>query len=133
MIPPLPVPALVSHNVAGVGAGAGAGAGVTGVATTTWLNVAVTVTALFPSTVHGPVPEHVPLQPAKVEPGAGVAVSVTRVPPGYVPLQALPQLIPEGLLVTVPLPLPDFVTLTVESDGIEPHASSEYGDSAELL
>jgi hypothetical protein len=95
--------------------------------------VAVTATALFPSTVHGPVPEHVPLQPAKVEPAAGVAVSVTRVPPGYVPLQALPQLIPEGLLVTVPLPFPDFVTLTVESDGIEPHASPEYADSPESL
>ena len=36
MIPPLPVPALLSHNVAGAGAGDGAGAGgVTGVATTT--------------------------------------------------------------------------------------------------
>jgi hypothetical protein len=44
--------------------------------------VAVTVTALLPSTVQGPVPEHVPLQPANVEPVAGVAVSVTSVPPG---------------------------------------------------
>ncbi len=44
------------------------------------LNVAVTV--LFPSivTVHVPVPLHVPLQPPKVEPEAGVAVRVTDVP-----------------------------------------------------
>src|SRR5262245_49647147 len=45
---------------AGAGAGAvtgegvGAGAGVTGVATTTWLNVAVTAPEMLPSTVHGP-------------------------------------------------------------------------------
>jgi hypothetical protein len=95
--------------------------------------VVVTVTALFPSTLQGPVPEHAPLQPPNVAPAAGVAVSVTSVPPGYVALQPLPQLIPEGLLVTVPLPLPLLITLMLESDGTEPHASPEYADSPVLL
>lgn len=31
-------------------------------------------------TVHGPLPEQAPLQPAKLEPAAGVAASVTEVP-----------------------------------------------------
>jgi len=42
-------------------------------------------------------------------------------------------LIPEGVLVTVPLPLPLLMTLTLESDGTDPHASSEYVDSPETL
>jgi hypothetical protein len=42
------------------------------------------------------VPEHAPDQPEKTEPRAGVAVSVTDVP-------AL-KLVPDGLVVTVPLP-----------------------------
>jgi hypothetical protein len=48
----------------------------------------------------------VPLQPANVEPLAGVAVKVTIVPLLYDAEHALPQFIPEGLLVTVPLPVP---------------------------
>jgi hypothetical protein len=47
------------------------------------LNVAVTVTAAVTVTVQEPVPEQLPpLQPVKVEPVAGVAVSVTAVPLG---------------------------------------------------
>ena len=41
-------------------------------------NVAVTDLAAFMVTVHAPVPVHAPLQPVKVEPGAAVAVSVTK-------------------------------------------------------
>ena len=45
------------------------------------LKVAVTDVAAFMVTEHVPVPEHPPpLQPAKVEPPAGAAVSVTDVP-----------------------------------------------------
>ena len=38
--------------------------------------------SLAPSTVtvHGPDPEHAPVQPMKIDPGAAVAVSVTDVP-----------------------------------------------------
>jgi len=47
-----------------------------------------------------------PLQPANVEPEAGIAVRDTKVPEEYVSEQSVPQLIPKGLLVMVPLPLP---------------------------
>jgi hypothetical protein len=43
------------------------------------LNVAVTLRAWLMATVQPPVPLHAPLQPAKVEPEAAVAVSVTLV------------------------------------------------------
>ena len=43
-------------------------------------NAACTVWLAFMVTVHDPVPEQAPLQPAKLEPAAGVAVSVTGVP-----------------------------------------------------
>ena len=59
----------------------------------------------------------VPLQPAKVDPVSGAAVKVTRVPLLYVPEQVLPQLMPAGLLVTVPLPVPDFVIERVKVCG----------------
>lgn len=59
---PLPAPATLSANFCSV-------------------NVAVTVVAAFTVTVHGAVPVHPPpLQPVKVEPVAGVAVSVTDAP-----------------------------------------------------
>ena len=61
-------------------------------------------------TVHWPAPEQGPLQPAKLEPGAGAGVSVTEVPLGYVCEQSLPQSIPAGLLLTVPAPEPVLVT-----------------------
>src|SRR6478609_2072836 len=58
-------------------------------------------------TVHAPVPVHPPpVQPANDEPLTGVAVSVTVVPAGYVSAQSVPQLIPAGLEVTLPAPLP---------------------------
>ncbi len=44
------------------------------------LKVAVTDRAEVIDTVHVAVPVQAPLQPANVEPLAGVAVSVTRVP-----------------------------------------------------
>jgi hypothetical protein len=53
----------------------------------------------------GDVPEHPPDHPVKVEPAAGLAVKVTAVP-------AL-KLVPAGLLLTVPVPVPDLVTLRV--------------------
>ena len=63
---PLPVPAVLTVSV------------------NCWLctlKVAVTVLAELIVTVHGPVPVQL-LQPANVEPLAGVAVSVTLVPLG---------------------------------------------------
>ncbi len=78
------------------------------------LNVAVTLFAPSIVTVHVVfVPEHAPLQPANTDPLAGVAVSVTLVPELNDAEQVLPQFIPDGLLVTVPLPVPVFVTESV--------------------
>jgi len=60
------------------------------------------------------VPEQPPpLQPVNVEPEAAVAVSVTAVPCVNAAAQVEPQLIPTGELVTVPLPVPAFVTVSV--------------------
>ncbi len=55
-----------------------------------------------------------PDQPANVDPEAGVAVRVTAVPLLRVAEQVLPQLIPAGVLVTVPLPVPALRTLRVK-------------------
>ena len=51
-----------------------------------------------------------PDQPEKVELASGVAVKVTEVPWLNDAEQAVPQLIPAGLLVTVPAPVPVLVT-----------------------
>ena len=53
------------------------------------------------------MPLQAPLQPAKVELAEGVAVNVMEVPMLNGALQAVPQLMPAGLLVTVPLPVPE--------------------------
>src|SRR5436189_5076263 len=68
--------------------------------------VAVTVCAALIVTVQVPVPEQPPpLQPVKVEPAAGAAVSVTAVPLVKLAAQVAPQFIPAGALVTVPMPV----------------------------
>ena len=46
-----------------------------------------------------PVPAHAPDQPANLEPGAGLAVSVTAEPDGNLFAHVFPQLIPAGELV----------------------------------
>ena len=61
--------------------------------------------------MHVPVPVQAPDQPAKSELASGLAVSVTDVPLANFALQAEPQLIPEGLLVTLPPPVPAFWTI----------------------
>jgi hypothetical protein len=48
-----------------------------------------------------------------MEPEAAVAVSVTGVPPLYVAEQVEPQLMPDGKLVTVPVPVPVLLTVSV--------------------
>src|SRR4051812_20610219 len=52
-----------------------------------------------------PAPLHAPPQPENVEPLAGVAVNVTSVPGAKVVLHVVGQLIPAGVLVTIPLPV----------------------------
>jgi len=86
-------------------------AGVT-VNTKVGAKVAVTVVAAEIVTVQAPVPVHPPpLQPLKVEPAAGAAVSVTAVPLVKLAEQVAPQAMPAGELVTVPLPVPAGATV----------------------
>ena len=62
-----------------------------------------------------PVPVHPLIQPMKVEPVAGAAVSETRLPVGKLALQVPPQLIPAWfVLVTVPDPDPTLLTESVD-------------------
>src|SRR5581483_520223 len=70
------------------------------------LNVAVTAVPWPTVTLHGPMPEHAPDQPANWEFAPALAESVTFVPAPNFALQVCPQLIPAGLLVTVPVPGP---------------------------
>jgi hypothetical protein len=75
------------------------------------VKVAVTARAALIVTAQLPVPVQAPLQPAKVEPVAGVSAKVTLVPLAKLALQLPGQLMPAGVLVTVPLPVPAAVTV----------------------
>ncbi len=76
--------------------------------------------------VQVPVPSHGPApQPVNVDPAEAVAVNVICVPLAKPKEHVAPQLIPAGLLVTVPVPFPPgvivsvtlaLVVITVESD-----------------
>jgi hypothetical protein len=68
---------------------------------------------MLPVIVTPPVAVQLPDQPANVDPEAAMAVSVTGVPLLILAVQVLPQLIPVGLLVTVPVPVPARVTVSV--------------------
>lgn len=73
---------------------------------------AVTVWSAFIVTVHAPAPlQPPPLQPLNVEPPVGAAVRVTVLALGKSAAQVAPQEIPLGLLVTVPVPVPDLLTV----------------------
>jgi hypothetical protein len=82
---------------------------------TVWLTlkVAVAVKLAFIVTVHADVPLHAPLQPAKKAPLSGAAVNFTTVPDVKEAVQVPGQLIPDGLLVTVPVLVPARLTVNV--------------------
>ena len=68
-------------------------------------------------TVQEPVPvQPPPLQPENVEPAAGTAVKVTAVPLVKPVEQVVPQEMPAGALTTLPLPVPDCVTVSAKDD-----------------
>jgi hypothetical protein len=99
---PAPAPVLLTVRVTGSGA-----------------NVAVTLVAALNATTHAPVPEQPPpLHPEKAEPAAAAAVRVTLLPPGKVEEQVVPQLMPAGVLVTLPLPVPERLTLSETGCGV---------------
>jgi hypothetical protein len=76
-----------------------------------FVKVAATLCAEFIVTVQLPVPVQAPLQPAKVEVASAAAVNVTDDTGEYVAEHVEPQLMPPTLLVTVPEPVPAFVTV----------------------
>ena len=88
---------------------AGGGAGAAGAAVKVAVTVAVALTTQVPVPAQPP-----PVQPLNVDPPVGAAESVTEPGEGNDPLQAAPQLIPDGLEVTVPVPVPALVTVTVK-------------------
>jgi hypothetical protein len=97
------------------------------VETAATLKVAFTTIDPLSPNVHGSVPlQPLPDQPVKMAPAAGAGDRVTRVPLGYVTEQVEPQLIPVGLLATIPAPPPDLVTVSANPpDAVLPQASLE--------
>lgn len=73
------------------------------------LKVAPTDLLAVIATEHLPTPRQAPVQPTNAAPVAGVAVSCTTDPSVKLAVHAVPQSIPVGLLVTVPLLVPAFV------------------------
>jgi hypothetical protein len=70
------------------------------------VKLAVTLCALLIVTLQLPLPvQPAPLQPLKVKPLFGVAVSVTLLPCAKLLLQVVPQLMPAGDELTLPEPL----------------------------
>jgi len=68
-------------------------------------NVAVTLAPAVLESVNWQVaPVHAPLKPEKLFPDVGVAVNETTAPLANVAAQVVGQLMPAGLLVTVPWP-----------------------------
>ena len=59
------------------------------------------------------MPVQSPDQPVNLEPAAAVAFTVTDAPSWKVAEQVVPQLIPVGLDVTLPVPVPALVTVSV--------------------
>lgn len=75
-------------------------------------NTAVAERSVLMVRLQVPVPEQSPNQPVKEEPAAGLAVSVTGAA-AKGDEHVDPQLIPAGLVVTVPDPDPAFVTVSL--------------------
>jgi hypothetical protein len=80
------------------------------------------------------VPLQPPVQPLNVNPASGVAFKVTVAPAVKLERQLVPQLIPEGVLVTVPLPVFAAERLTVLRENVAVQVLSAFiaTDDAEL-
>jgi hypothetical protein len=84
-------------------------------------NVAVTDLAAFTARVHVaavPADAQSPPQPPKVEPAVALAVRVTLVPLAKLAVQIPGQVIPAGVLITVPVPLPETTTVRLGPLGV---------------
>ena len=65
---------------------------------------AVTVVLDDSVSLQSAVPVHPPVQPTNVNPALGIAFKVMGVPATKLKEQLVPQLMPEGVLATAPLP-----------------------------
>jgi len=79
--------------------------------------VAVALLAAVIVTAHVPVPLQAPDHPVKVDEAFGVAVRITDAPAVNELEQVVPQDIPAGAEVTVPLPVPAEITDSTYWDG----------------
>src|SRR5207249_4160353 len=79
-------------------------------------NCALTTRDAVMLTEQPAAPAHDPPHPEKIEPGAAVAIRVTPLPGANGSVQTAPQLIPAGMLVTVPTPPPVFKTVRSYTD-----------------
>jgi hypothetical protein len=95
---PVPVPARISVSTGALWV-------VLKLAVTCWLALSVNVQV-------GLLPLQPPVHPTKDEFAPAVAVSVTSVPLAKLALQVGAQLIPEGVLATVPVPAPTRLTVS---------------------
>ena len=75
------------------------------------VNPAWTSLASFIETVHAPVPEQAPDHPLNIEFASAVALRLTEIPSMKACEHEVPQLMPAGELVAVPLPDPVLLTL----------------------
>ena len=81
------------------------------------VNDAVTVLDAFIVTVHVPVPKQpAPDLPVNVDPTTADAARVTMSPLTNVSTQSKPQLMPAGVLVTEPSPVPALLTVRLNSN-----------------
>src|SRR5206468_529943 len=78
------------------------------------VKVAVAPRTALMVTLQVPVPAQPPLQPVKADPAAGVAVRVTTVPFANDAEHAAPHEMPAGALVTLPVPAPAALTVSVK-------------------
>ena len=74
--------------------------------------LAETVVFALIVTLHAPVPVQPPDHPPNVEVDPGASLSVTTVPAANVYWHVVPQLMPAGLLVMVPAPVPESFTVS---------------------
>ena len=82
------------------------------------VKVAVIVVALTGETAQVLVPvQPPPDQPVKIDPALAVAVRTTGLPDGKLAEQLVPQEMPAGELVTLPLPSPARITVSVTGAG----------------
>jgi hypothetical protein len=81
--------------------------------------LAVMLLAWVKFTLQVPVPVQAPLQPVKLEPVAAAAVRVTVDPEVKFALQVAPQVIPAGLLVTLPVPVPLLETVRAKLGSVK--------------